>query len=305
MSRWPWAVGGAALSVLALVLASVFLMWTDRESSPAGPGASAPSAGQGAFPNASNTGVPAGVTLSPYAGPMTVTTPGTVIEGKLVKGDLLIQADDVTVTKSRIEGRLSSDAGGSVTVEDSEIDGGDQEMFPSVSFSDITLRRVDVTGGQHSVQCSENCTVVDSWLHDQYLPAHSAGHVNAFISNGGTHMVLRHNTLHCTVPLTPQDGGCTADLSLFGDFGPISDVTVDHNLFKSNNVSMSYCTQAGYSPGKPYGSHPAGVRYTNNVFERGGNGKCGVYGPVTSFLDTDGNTWTGNTWQDGKPVPPA
>ena len=39
----------------------------------------------GGFPNADNTGVPAGVALTPYTGPMTITTPGTVIDAKQIR----------------------------------------------------------------------------------------------------------------------------------------------------------------------------------------------------------------------------
>ena len=57
---------------------------------------------------------------------------------------------------------------------------------------------MNVTGGQHSFHCADNCTVTDSWLHDQYNPSGQAYHNNAFITNGGQKMVIRHNTLHCT-----------------------------------------------------------------------------------------------------------
>ena len=249
------------------------------------------------FPNASNTGVPTGTALTTYTGPLSITKDGTTINDKTIKGDVLIKADDVTITRSRINGRLLSNFGGSVTVSDSSIDGGNQETFPSVSYTNLSLRRVEVSGGQHSVQCSRNCTVVDSWLHDQYIAHTSAGHVNAFISNGGSGFVLRHNTVHCDVAVTTQNTGCTADVSLFGDFDPISDAVIDNNLFQANSSGASYCLYAGHNPSKRYGSNPSRVRVTDNVFERGPNNKCGIYGPVTSFLPGNGNVWSGNVWQ--------
>jgi hypothetical protein len=255
------------------------------------------------FPDADSTG-PTG-SLSPYTGPCTITTAGTTIDSRTVGCDLVIRASGVVVRNSAITGRIVSDTtGASVTVSDSTVNGGQQETFPTVSYRNITLQRVEVLGGQHSVQCSSTCTVVDSWLHGQYLPSGSAGHVNAFISNGGSGFVLRHNTLHCTA-LPTASGGCTADLSLFGDFGPISDVTIDRNLFKARSTGASYCLHAGYNPTKPYGSNPTNIDVTGNVFERGTNNKCGIYGPVTSFLASgSGSTWTGNTWDGGGAVTP-
>ena len=57
------------------------------------------------FPDASNTGVPAGVTLSAYTGPSAITQPGTVIDGKLVKTCLVIRADNVTIRNSLLQSR--------------------------------------------------------------------------------------------------------------------------------------------------------------------------------------------------------
>jgi hypothetical protein len=82
-------------------------------------------------------------------------------------------------------------------------------------------------------------------------------------------------------------------------------VTVDGNLFAANNSSISYCLYGGHDPAKRYGSNPTGIRVTNNVFERGANRKCGVYGPVTSFSSSGtGNIWSNNTWDDGAAVTP-
>ncbi len=48
------------------------------------------------------------------------------------------------------------------------------------------------------------------------------------------------------------------------------------------------------------------MRVTNNVFERGANRKCGVYGPVTSFdRNAAGNAWSGNVWDSGEAVNPG
>ena len=46
--------------------------------------------------------------------------------------------------------------------------------------------------------------------------------------------------------------------------------------------------------------------FSNNVFQKGSNGRCGAYGPVTDF-DTSGtgNTWFNNLWDDGTPVLPG
>ena len=198
---------------------------------------------------------------------------------------------------------IYGDGDSSVTITDSDVRAGATSTGGLWGYN-ITARRVDVTGGQHSFHCNNNCEVTDSWLHDQHNPDGGSYHNNAFISNGGSNMLVRHNTLHCTAILNSTDGGCTADVSLFGDFDPIDNVTIDNNFLRANNSSISYCAYGGDSDSKPYTG--TNVRFTNNVFERGPNRKCGVYGPVTSFdRNAAGNVWTGNVWDSGEAVNPG
>ena len=49
------------------------------------------------FPNALNTGVPAGTVLTAYSGPYNVTVDGTVVESKIFNSKLLIKANNVTI----------------------------------------------------------------------------------------------------------------------------------------------------------------------------------------------------------------
>ena len=53
------------------------------------------------FPSASNTGLPAGVTLT-ASGSIVVTKAGTVLSGLDIKGDIYVMADNVTIQNCRI-----------------------------------------------------------------------------------------------------------------------------------------------------------------------------------------------------------
>jgi hypothetical protein len=257
----------------------------------------------GSYPTVSNTGVPDGTNLTSYSGPCTITSSNTVINAKAVTCDvLIIAAPGVKITNSTLP-RIQVDSNtASVDIEDSTIDGGGDQIA-AVGFQNVTLRRADVTGGQASLQCSSNCVAEDSWLHGQALPAGANWHVNAFISNGGSNMTLRHNTLACDVSVNSNDGGCSGDASIFGDFAPNKNYTVDSNLFVANR-GVAYCLFAGYDPKKSYGSNPSNITITNNVFQRGTNGKCGAYGPVTSYLNGLGNVWSNNKWDNGSLLQP-
>ena len=260
---------------------------------------------QTGFPDATNTGVPAGTVLSRYTGPCNITTTTTItgVDASACSA-ILVSAPNVVITRSLLP-RVDATRGGtaSVTVSDSTVRAGSW-VGGAIWGYNITATRVNVTGGQHSVHCAGNCTVTDSWLHDQYNPDGQSFHNNAFITNGGSNMVVRHNTLHCTALLNATDGGCTADVSLFGDFDPVTNVLVEGNLLRANASSISYCAYGGHSPSKAY-PIATGIKYRDNVFERGSNGKCGVYGPVTSFqTSATGNEWTNNRFDDGTAITP-
>jgi hypothetical protein len=71
----------------------------------------------------------------------------------------------------------------------------------------------------------------------------------------------------------------------------------------TDDAGISYCAYGGHSPSKPF-PIPSNITFTGNVFERGTNGKCGVYGAITSWYDAPGNVWTNNTWDDGTTLDP-
>ena len=274
------------------------------------PAPSAPPSG--GFPNASNTGVPAGTALSDYRGSCTITADGTVIDAMTVTCNLDIRAANVMIKRSKINGRviLDTDIAGSsrwsYTLQDSEVNGGVAQL-PAVSYGNMSVIRSNVYGGETAVQCGEKasfCTVRDSWLHGQNIPAGANWHLGGFLSNGGTNVLLQHNSVICDAAPTGSDGGCTGDINLFGDFAVVSHVSVLNNLMGANTGS-AYCTFGGDVSNKPF-PHANNVVYQDNVFVRGSNSKCGTYGPVSNFnVNGPGNKWINNTWQDGTPVQPA
>jgi len=246
------------------------------------------------------TGVPDGYDLKTYSGPCTITHSKTIVGVDATRcGAILIDAPDVVIEKSLVPViDATTDRAHSVTLRRSTVRGGHWQGG-AVWGSHIVAHHIEVTGAQHSIQCTGHCRIYGSWLHGQWNPTGQSFHNNAFISNGGSHMVLKNNRLHCTPLLNSTDGGCTADVSLFGDFDPISDVVVDHNLLMANDSSISYCAYGGYSSSKPYpvADH---IVFTHNIFQRGNNRRCGVFGPVTAFqARAPGNVWSGNHWDDG------
>jgi len=297
----PSAPAGARGSVPAALALPV--------PSPPGEVAFAGPPAQSGYPGAGSTGVPSGTKLTTYSGPCTVSSDNTVIEAKTVNCDLTIRAKNVTIRHSKVNGQITNNEGTSYsfTLEDSEVDAGFGQ-YAAVGTTNMTLLRANIHGGVTSVYCYANCSIRDSYLHGQRLDPSAPWHLGAFLANdngndpgGRTNANLQHNTIVCDAVPNPNDGGCSGDVNLYGDFGPITYVTINNNYLGSN-TGVSYCLYGGESSSKPY-PHADHVVVTNNVFGRGSNSKCGAYGPVTGYDPSrPGNVFSNNVWSDGKSV---
>lgn len=251
----------------------------------------------GSWPDEENTGVPAGTTLSPYNGPMRITTPGTVIDARSISGTLVIDAPDVTVTRTSIQGNVAVESG-NLTITDTMIDAGNREGT-GLEAGNYVATRVQVVGGNRSMYCEMNCTIRDSYVHGQMLdPGGDDGiHMSGIRMEQKTTLI--HNTLVCDSPRP----SCSASLTGYGDFAPVRDNLIQNNLFLPSTGSA--CAYGGASQGKPYANQSGNIRFIDNVFSRGRNGKCAVYFPVTDWnASAPGNVWEGNVWDDGAVLRP-
>ncbi|MET0885796.1 MAG: DUF4082 domain-containing protein [Mycetocola sp.] len=268
------------------------------------PTPSPPAAPSTEFPSAATTGVPAGTTLSSYTGPCRITTSNTVIDAKIVNcNDLQIVAPGVKITRSKINGKIYTDHEGigAFTITDSEVNAGQYEGT-GIGNARFTATRIEVTGGNRSVNCFLDCTIQDSYVHGQFTDYTGRAHESGI--RMGSNSVIRHNTIACDAPDVAPDAGCSAALTGYGDSAAVRNNTIDGNLFVGG--SGGYCAYGGSTAGKPFSSGTRDIRFTNNVWERGEHGRCGWWGPITSFdSNAPGNVWSNNTWDDGDPVAPA
>jgi hypothetical protein len=263
----------------------------------------------GCFPGPANTGVPTGTVLTSYTGPCTITTANTVIDAKTINcNPLQINAANVTVTRSKINGSIVSPESNSpvygFTIADSELD-CQQNVEDCINGSNWTARRVNAYNARRIGYCYFLCTLEYSYLHGTQVTDPTA-HVSAF--RLGQYTTARFNTIWCDARVTPQDGGCSANLTGYPDFTPIHHNTVEGNLFPIT-PSGGACTYGGWNPGKPYNNDPLNatyIRFINNVYLRSATQNCGVYGPTTSWGNgRTGNEWTNNVYYPGGAAVPA
>lgn len=272
------------------------------------------------WPGPDNTGVPAGVTLTPYTGPCTITVANTIIDAKTVNCNLTIKATGVVVTRSLINGTVGTDEATpySFALTDTEVN-APVVQAAAVGTTHFSLLRANVHGGALSVYCWAHCRIEDSWLHGQALPADANWHLGALRADenddphndadpahdaGITDLVAVHNKVACDTPANSSDGGCSGGVTMYGDFGTINGVTLDRNLLVAS-TDLSYCLYGGSVSSKPF-PNAHDIVVTGNVFGRGANGKCGAYGPVSAYdVNAPGNLWQSNVWDAGGSVAPS
>ena len=271
----------------------------------------------GCFPGPKTTGVPADVVLSAYDGPCDIRIADTTIEARSITGcdTLKINAPNVTIRNSKFEGSNIEVASGSLTITDTEADFGANRHGQGFTGTNIVAKRLNFYGGHRQVWCG-NCTVEDSYFHDQDISQAPESHASAMRTESGT--TYRHNTVLCNAPATAQGGGCSANQTGYPDFGPIHHNTVDKNFFLAP-TDAGYCAYGGWNPGKPFNDDPQNathIAFTNNVVQRGTNANdvkdfefpktsrhrytCGFWGPTTSYRpERTGSQFDGNMWDDG------
>lgn len=262
------------------------------------------------YPDSTTAGVPAGTTLRSVPsqvssgngwhwdsrGWVTVDGDGAVLDGLSVLTNVEVTANNVTIKNSRIVntgegwGVGLRHAAGTV-IRNNEIYSpyaGSGRLMVAIKdiYGDSTSTQVlgnDIYHTSTGVQI-ESGLIQDNYIHDMgYV---SGDHLNGTTSNGGTtQLTLRHNTIFNSQAQTDA-------ISLFQDFGAQSNRLIDNNLLAGGG----YTIYAGANPGMS--ATATNITVTNNRISRMYYPNGGYYGPVTAYTSGNGNTWSGNVWDE-------
>jgi hypothetical protein len=239
----------------------------------------------GAWPGPSNTGVPAGTTLT-RSGPIRVDRAGTVLENLDISGQVDIHAANVTIRNCRI---TSADyfgvqvVSGNVTIMDSEIVGSNAA---AIAFDNWAAYRVNIHGAHaDGVKFGSNVVLQDSWLHD-FAPRPDSHADGGQLEAGVSDLTIRHNNIN--VP------GGNAALFMSPDLGDddgAGPVLIDHNLLGGGGWTVYLTDGHGRN-------HQRGYTVTDNHWLRnGGYGPLDLNEPRSSFV-----AWSGNVYDDNGAV---
>ncbi len=241
------------------------------------------------WPGSTNTGVPAGTTLSTYAGPTTISTNGTVIDGKQINGNLTINAQNVTIKNSFISysggggggsGAIKILSGATATIDHVEVNGN--SIVHSCIWhegSSVTITYVkchDIEDGIFSwadtgnADSGNNLTMEKTYIYNLNA-TESNGHWDGYQTEGAVNLVLRHNTFR-----TLTNG--TSAIAIWNGQKTSDNILADDNLIKGGGFSV-YAQDYSPSEASPAGGFVmTNVRFTNNKFSNVDSGCVGDYG---------------------------
>lgn len=270
------------------------------------------------WPGPSNTGVPAGTTLTAYTGPTTITTNNMVIDGKQLTGSLTINAQNVTIKNSLINytggggggsGAIKILSGASVTIDHVEVNGNSAVhscVWHEGSSMTVTyLKCHDMEDAIFSwadtgnAQSGNNFTVEHSYIYN-FNAVESNGHFDGYQTEGAANGIVRHNTIAAS-----QDN--TSAIAIWNGQKNTDNILVDNNLLKGGGFT-AYAQDYSPSEANPAGGYTmTNIRFTNNKFSNIDSGCVGAYGVwffrsswtyqggPTGNWGTNGNTRSGNT----------
>lgn len=164
------------------------------------------------YPDETNTGyLPTGVTLTPSGG-LTISTNGTVVDSLDITGCVTVNANNVTIKRSRVTCNGTHailNNGLNLLVEDTTISCSDRAGPSGIHESNYTARRVDVSQCENGMWAGDNTLVEDSYIHDimEYDlpdclddppgsdtdPCHMDGIQTGFTDNN---VIIRHNRIY-------------------------------------------------------------------------------------------------------------
>jgi hypothetical protein len=249
-----------------------------------------------AFPTAATVGVPAGWTPAHTTnGDLTITRPGTVLEGELVTGSILVRARDVTIRSSRVYGRIDNqafDGGGNgidyggLLIEDTDVGpptGVGDVPNGAIGVSGYTARRVRIHNmpegfrvakfGNDAVPAAdETVDIEDSLVQiERGQCSHNDG-LQGFGEPART--IIRHNTIDTRAAGTD----CTTAAIFVGNGNPTL-VTVQDNLLLGGGYTMRLGPSGTYD-------HVTGNRIADDSWG---------FGPVTVASCSRVAEWADNT----------
>ncbi len=249
-----------------------------------------------------NTGIAhAGLTEADLTLTSTMTTSrdGQVIDGMLVRGNIRVMHDDVTIRNTKITGSgdwyaiyvaaADRELVNSLTVENVSIEGfgcaggSDPKCETAILTwpgNQLTADRVNIRGHSGGIRLNGGARITYTSVQD--IQTYAGSHNTAMSTRGGTDYAISRSFL---------EGSTSSALALYSD-ATISYVDVSEVVFDGGGYSFNG------GDNKAAGDSLNNIRFTDNRFTRNHS-----FGPVTNWCDDcPGNVWSNNSYLDGEVI---
>jgi hypothetical protein len=228
--------------------------------------------------------------LKVFNGQMIITKNGTKIDGYEIRGPVLVEASNVTITRSLIISPTTWYAVrqwsqfNNLNMSYVEITAA-KNSHPDTAIlggTEMKLDHVYVHGTQRGIFATDGMKLTNSYVDNFINP--SSNHAQAVLSSGNVkNVTIYNNVLGC------HTNNCTSAISMFPEQGPNINWKITYNLVRGG----SYCVYLGNS-----GTEKPNIQilFENNKFDTLYSINCGIYGPVESWSKDPSNVWKNNTW---------
>jgi len=244
------------------------------------------------YPTPSCTGVPAGTTFTNTVnGEYEVATPGTVIDKWHITGDLSIQANNVTVTNSQIDGHVDNQGNG--------------EIYYSYTISDSTVGPPGACTVQQGKTCNDanshsttNCSPSPSLGSGNYTATriYSRGHDDGYRVSGPNVTVQDSYFYACYVDATiaPPDGSHSDGVQTY--CASCSNIHLLHNTLDLSGVPATFPINLG-------DPNQSSVTVNDNLLIGGQNYLMQVWYRGGPIWTVNNNRLVKDTWLPNAPWP--
>jgi hypothetical protein len=261
------------------------------------------------------TGVPSGHSLSDVVGSLTITEGWIsgnnggrrILENKrfLSGARITVRVDNFTIRYCKLigVGGVWIDRGRrGIVISDSEFDGQNENTGGecAVNYGGVSMIRLNVHHWPRALFSLDGDVLVQNcYLHDLTRgPNPGSNHIeNVYVGGGANLSFVGNKMISNQISIGGNTGGVSASLAIYNeDYEPLpslKNIKIIDNYFESEG---GYALLCGAYIVKG-GAYPTEMEVKGNIFGRGLQRYCAVYGPAWAFNDAGaGNSWSDNSW---------